>query len=65
MKEMKTYVCRRCGKKFEGRHEYCPRCGQHFVYQREGKLYDAYGSEVLLDKKGHIRKTKLNPNLPK
>lgn len=62
---MKTYACHRCGKKFEGRLDYCPRCGQHFVYQRKGEYFDALGNKVLLGKDGHIKKTIRNPKSPK
>ncbi len=63
--KMKTYVCRRCGTKFEGRLDYCPRCDQHFVYKRKDGLYDALGRKVELDKHNHIRKIYPNNKLPK
>ena len=61
---MKDYVCTRCGKKFQGRNNRCPRCGQLFVYQRGEKYFDALGNEVVLDSHGHIRKRIKNPLAP-
>ena len=59
---MKTYVCHRCGKKYEGRRDRCPRCGQLFVYARGGRFYDALGNEVILKPDGeHILKYVNNP----
>ncbi len=49
---MKIYYCLRCGKKFEGRMDRCPRCAQRLVYERKGKYYDAMGNLLTLDKDG-------------
>ena len=62
---MKNYVCKRCGLKFEGRYDYCPKCGQHFVYKRGEEYFDALGTKVTLNKKGHIKKFFKNKNAPK
>ena len=53
---MKTYTCTRCGKRFLGRHDRCPRCGQLFVYLKGGKYFNSRGQEVLLTKEGKIGK---------
>lgn len=51
--KQKTYVCTRCGKRFLGRQDFCPRCGQPFVYEKGGVLYNTLGDKVILspDKK--------------
>ena len=53
---MKTYYCMRCGKKFPGRLDTCPRCGALHVYEVDGKYYTATGDEVILDRQGCIKK---------
>ena len=63
--KMKTYVCTRCGKSFQGRHERCPRCGQLFVYERGGKHYDAEGNIVILSTDGRFVKRIPGPFSPK
>lgn len=52
------FVCHRCGKRFRGRQDYCPRCGQPFVYEIDGLLYNSIGDQVELspDKKRIILK---------
>ncbi|MCR5348716.1 MAG: hypothetical protein K6E59_03830 [Bacilli bacterium] len=60
---MKKYVCTRCGKKFVGRHDRCPRCGLLFAYEREGKYYNAMGDELII-KDGRIQKIIPNPLRP-
>ena len=62
---MKTYVCGRCGKRFEGRQDRCPRCGQVHVYLIRGKLYNSLGDEVVLDKDNHIERISPNPRGPR
>lgn len=66
MNDMKTYYCPRCGKKFQGRADRCPRCAQRLVYQRHGKYYDALGNLLELDKEGKkATLAKPNPKAPK
>ncbi|MBQ7244517.1 MAG: hypothetical protein IJS52_10020 [Bacilli bacterium] len=61
---MKTYACRRCGKKFAGRLDRCPRCGQRIVYCINGKYYDCVGNELIL-KKNRIVGVVPNPHGPR
>ena len=61
---MKTYVCHRCGRKFEGRLDRCPHCGQLFVYLRGGSYFTADGRAVTLDKDlRHITKIAKKPDV--
>ncbi len=59
--KQKTFTCLRCGKRFKGRMDRCPRCGQLIVYEYEGRFYNAIGDELILspDKK---RIVKVLPN---
>lgn len=50
---MKRYVCPRCGAKFDGRLDRCPRCAQRIVYQKDDKYFDALGNELIL-RRNHI-----------
>ncbi|MBO5529508.1 MAG: hypothetical protein J6A47_09430 [Bacilli bacterium] len=58
---MKQYQCMRCGKKYLGRLDYCPRCGQRHIYQVGDKYYNAVGDELILNRKGDIVDTIPNP----
>ena len=63
--KQKTFTCLRCGKKFVGRQDRCPRCGQLIVFEQKGKFYNAIGDELLLDKeKKHIVKVIPNKKRP-
>ena len=64
--KQKIYTCLRCGKRFRGRQDRCPRCGQLFVFEKEGKFYNALGDELILSRdKKHIVKVVPNKNRPK
>lgn len=64
--KQKTFTCTRCGKKFVGWQDRCPRCGQLFVFEKGGKYHNALGDELVLSKdKKHIVKTIPNKKRPK
>ncbi len=62
---MKTYFCPRCGKRFQGRLDRCPRCAQLIVYEVKGKYFNALGDELTIDKEGHPHLLTPNPKAPK
>ncbi|MBR1846694.1 MAG: hypothetical protein IJ787_03165 [Bacilli bacterium] len=61
---MKTFACPRCGKRFQGRFDRCPRCAQLLVYEKNGEFFDAEGDRLIIRKK-RIKKVIPNPNGPK
>ena len=64
--EQTIYTCLRCGKRFRGRQDRCPRCGQLMVFERKGKYYNALGDELVLTRdKKLIAKVIRNKKRPK